>query len=496
MPWIFAGTPEPMRSLILSSAACLLLGCAEAEPQAATTDPLTARIDSFLIRAVELGFSGSVLVERNGATLIDKGYGMADRGTKSANTSATVHAIGSIVKQFTAACVLKLQEEGKLKVTDPFSVHLSDVPADRSAITLHQLLTHSAGFPGALGDDLDPIDDAAYFRLAMKATLEFQPGTGYQYSNVGYSLLAMVVERASGMPYEQYLREKLLLPAGLERTGYRLPDWSKEQLAIGYRKNGTAAGTMLDHFTRGGEPGWHLLGNGGMLSTTHDMSAWISALADGKVLSEASRKAFFTEHVREGESADSHYGYGWAIFRTPRGTRLITHNGGNGVQFADVLWYPEEGLRVVLLSNASPRGFQDIAWQIARACVIDGYEPELPAEPQVISGIPDNAIGERIRSISGIIASQSTDDQLLDWLKSNLGPGFFEEVPVERHLEIFRRLQKDIGPHEVDRVERLNAEEFAVTLVSAKDSVRYKVMLQLRPSDARISGLGVDRGAE
>jgi CubicO group peptidase (beta-lactamase class C family) len=474
----------------------LLVACAEAPPNIIAEpvpDPSTARIDSFLLACTEAGFNGSVLVMHDTAVLLDKGYGLRDREHRLPNTPATVHAIGSITTQFTAACILKLQEAGKLKVTDVMSAYLEDVPADKSAITLHQLLTHSAGFPDAIGDDNDAIDGADFTRLAMNTPLGFVPGSKYNYSNVGYSLLGIIVEKVSGMAYERYLHDSLLVPAGLVRTGYRIPDWSKEQLAVGYRRDSTRWGTMLDQPTVNGGPGWHLRATGGILSTTHDMAAWVVALRENTVLAKSSTDAMFTPHIEEGEGAGSFYGYGWALFKTRRGTRLITHNGGNGIQFADVLWFADEGVTVVLMSNASRRGRQDIAWEVGRMVFDPSYRPSVGRPVEVLAGLPEGPMGERMRSLSNIIASPGDDAELRTWLRANLGPGFLADVPMEQHLAVFKQLRKDIGANTIDRVERSGPDEFALQLMSVKDSSRYRVLMQLRPSDALISGLGVEK---
>lgn len=481
-----------LASLILLAASCSPAPPTVGEP-APATDPTPARIDSFLRAVTDQGFSGSVLVLHGDSTLLDKGYGQRDREQGSPNTPSTVHAIGSITKQFTAACILKLQEGGRLKVTDRMSAYLNGVPADKAEITLHHLLTHSAGFPGAIGDDNEAIDGGAFATLAMATPLEFPPGTSYAYSNVGYSLLGIIVEQVSGMAYERYLHDSLLVPAGILRTGYRLPDWSKEELAIGYRKDGTRWGTMLDHPVVNGGPGWHLRANGGILSTTHDMATWLDVLRTNKVLSKASTDAMFTPHVAEGEGANSHYGYGWALFTTKRGTRLITHNGGNGVQFADVLWYPEEGVRVVLMSNANKRGMQDIAWEVARMIFDPAYQPSIGGVSEMLPAIPDGPMGDRLKALSSVIAAKGSDAELEVWFKANFGPGFLEDVPMEQHLSIFKQLRTDIGAHTVEAVERINPEEFALRLKSAKDGSIHRVMVQMRPSDALISGLGVEK---
>lgn len=471
--------------------------CAPFTPDGATqtiaTDPAAVRIDSFLLHFAAAGFNGSVLVLRGDSVLLDKGYGQRDREAQLPNTATTVHAIGSITKQFTAACILKLQEAGRLNVADRMNAYLKDVPADKSAITLHHLLTHSAGFPGAIGDDNEPIDADAFTRSAMATPLEFEPGSGYAYSNAGYSLLGIIVEHVSGMSYERYLRDSLLVPAGILRTGYRLPDWTNEQLAIGYRKDGTRWGTMLDHPIVNDGPGWHLRANGGILSTTHDMAAWIDALRTNKVLSKASTEAMFAPHVEEGEGVGSFYGYGWALFRTARGTRLITHNGGNGVQFADVLWYPEESVRVVLMSNASQRGMQDIAWDLARMVFDPEYQPGTDGPVETLTAIPDGPMGDRMRALSAVIAASGPDTELGSWLRENLGPGFLGDVPMQQHIAIFNRLRSDIGAHTISGVERTSPEEFVMRLKSTKDGHSYRLMVQLRPSDALISGLGVEQ---
>lgn len=488
-----------MRSHHLASVPMILLAMACSAPvqqetrQQPVTDLTAARIDSFLLAITGAGFNGSVLVMRGDSVFLDKGYGLRDRELNLPNTPATVHAIGSITKQFTAACILKLQETGKLKVTDRMSTYLNGVPADKSGITLHHLLTHSAGFPGAIGDDNEAIDGGAFTKLAMGTPLEFTPGTSYAYSNVGYSLLGIIVEHVSGMAYERYLHDSLLVPAGILRTGYRLPDWSKEELAIGYRKDGTRWGTMLDHPIVNGGPGWHLRANGGLLSTTHDMADWIDALRSNKVLSKASTDAMIAPHVEEGEGAGSFYGYGWALFTTKRGTRLITHNGGNGVQFADVLWFADEGVRVVLMSNANKRGMQDVAWEIGRMVFDPTYQPRMGEPSELLPAIPDGPMGDRLKALSAVIVANTTDAGLKEWFRANLGPGFLADVPMEQHLAIFKQLRVDIGPHEVVGVERVNPEEYALRLKSAKDGGVYRIVVQLRPSDALISGLGVEK---
>ncbi len=479
----------------------LFLGSLLALAQASAPQPteeaageIGARVDAYLQRAAKAGFHGSILVLRGTEALLEKGYGLRDRDAGLANGPDTVHAIGSITKQFTAAAILKLEEQGKLSVQDPIAKHLPGVPEDKSAITLHHLLTHSAGFPGAIGDDYAPVGREEFVELAMQVPLGFAPGTGYAYSNVGYSLLGAIVERVSGQGYERFLKEELLDPAGLRHTGYKLPDWSKAELAVGYDKRGERWGSMLEHPWAEDGPYWHLRCNGGLLSTNRDMLTWLAALRSHKVLGVASVEKMFTPHVAEGEGALSHYGYGWALFTTRRGTRLITHNGGNGVQFADLLCFADEDLAISLMSNASPRGMQDLAWEVGRMVLEPGYEPRLAEPARKLAGLPAGASGERLRGLSALIASAPDDAALGNWLRENLGPGFLEQVPMERHVEVFRRLCNDIGEHRIEAVEQEGPEDFLLHLRSGRDAGLYVLHVQLRPADARIGGLAVERG--
>jgi CubicO group peptidase (beta-lactamase class C family) len=250
---------------------------------------------------------------------------------------------------------------------------------------------------------------------------------------------------------------------------------------------------MLDQPHAADGPGWHLRCNGGLLSTTHDLLAWVQALQRHAVLSEDSLAQMLAPHVEEGPGSGSHYGYGWALFTTPRGTRLVTHNGGNGIQFADVLWYADEGLFIALMSNASARGMQDLAWEIGRMAFDPDFEPRVPQPARALPGLPDGPAGERLRALCALLASGGDDATLTAWLQANLGPGFFEDFPLERHLEVFRGLCADVGAHRIEGVAELGPGEYELTLRSERDQAVTRLQVALRPADARIAGLGAER---
>ena len=313
---------------------------------------LKGKIDRYMKRLTETGFSGALLVSKDNHIILAKGYGPANREKKIPVTKDTVFTIGSITKQFTGAAILKLQMQGKLDVNDPIVKYFKNVPEDKKAITLHHMLTHTAGFPGAIGDDYDPIESDEFITLAMKTKLVHKPGQKYRYSNVGYSLLGIIVESVSGQSYEKYLHDNLFEPAGMMDTGYLLPQWEKDRLAHGYR-GGKDWGTLPDHPWAKDGPGRHLRANGGILSTLGDMLKWHQALLGNKILDEKARALYYKPHVPEDEAGSSHYGYGWAIFKTRRNTRLIAHNGGNMIFAADFLRYLDEGVVIIAFSNTA-----------------------------------------------------------------------------------------------------------------------------------------------
>jgi len=409
-----------------------------------------SRIDNYLQWMTDsAGFTGSVLLAVDGEISIRKGYGSAYDSLGLPVDSRTVFTIGSITKQFTGAAILKLEEMGELSVDDPISKYFTDVPNDKQNITIHQLLTHSAGFPGAIGDDADPIGTGDFLAEAMNTEILFEPGSAYEYSNVGYSLLGILVEQLSDQSYEAFLREHFFEPAGMTRTGYVLPDWSAETLAQGYRR-GRHWGTLLDRPWREDGPGWHLRANGGILSTPMDMYRWHQALLDDEVLSEASKEKYYGKHIEEGQGSGTYYGYGWAIFPTPRQTDLITHNGGNGIFFADMYRYLEEDVFLFFATNRGSQGVEDIPYNILRMVFQPDFEPPRSNEPdgQVFEGFPDVPAGEQLEVIVNLL-QRGSDNALKSLVTEYMAPDMQEMAPMDQHLDILRQLSERFGTLEL-----------------------------------------------
>ena len=351
-------------------------------------NPAGATLDDYLDRMSRLGWSGVALVARHDSVLLAKGYGLADRSAGRPVTDSTVFSLGSITKQFTAAAILKLEQEGRLRTTDSIGRYLPNVPSDKRGITVHELLTHTAGLREDYGpSDFEPVERAEYIARVMSAPLVTPPGAAYRYSNAGYSLLAAIVELVTGDSYERYLHDHVLVPAGMRETGYRIPAWPRERVARGYGPSGRDWGTFLEKPWASDGPYWNARGNGELHTTIHDMYRWARALEGSAVLDSAERAKMATPWVREGEDAPSFYGYGTVIFTTPRGTKILAHNGGNGIFSADFMRYVDEGVVVVVFSNTSAvRAFQ-LSPTLGRIAL--GLDVEMP--PRVVALAPERA---------------------------------------------------------------------------------------------------------
>jgi CubicO group peptidase (beta-lactamase class C family) len=341
-------------------------------------------LDEYLSRLERFGFSGGAVAVRGKDVLLMKAYGLADRARAVPLTTGSVYTLGSITKQFTAAAILTLEMQGKLSVTDPASKYLDGVPSDKAAITLHHLLTHSSGLESDFSPtDFDPVGRDEYVRRALQSTMRFKPGEGYEYSNAGYSLLAAIVERVSGQPYEVYLTARVLKPAGMHETGYKLPKWAPDRVAHGYT-DGKDWGTILKRIEPPDAPYWMLRGNGGLHTTLGDMLAWHRALDTDAVLSKVEREKYFKPYVPEGPRGLSHYAYGWAVSKSARGTAVVQHNGGNGIFVAEFMRFPDEDAMLLLTSTDAGLTATPVAAVLER--ILFGGKAVLP--PRIVDVAP------------------------------------------------------------------------------------------------------------
>ena len=358
-------------------AAFVLGACGSDDPapepaESAVVDPSVARL---VDRTMPAGASGSLVAARDGEIVHCDGFGLSDREVEIAAGCDTVYDIQSMTKQFTAAAIVKLEEMGELRVSDPISRHLGPVPPDKQGITLHHLLTHTAGLPAALGGDYAPLSRAEMVAGALESKLRSEPGAEYHYSNVGYSLLAAIVEDASGMSYERFLAAELFAPAGMTETGYVLPEWEPDRVAVEYDARGESQGRPFERRWAEDGPYWNLRGNGGLLSTPRDMFRWHLALAGDEVLGREAKAKLFEPYVLEFESGDSYYGYGWVVQRSDDYGRFAWHDGGNAWSFGMITRLLDEDVMVFWITNAYRDA--EAGWNLSRL------------EPALTTGVVD-----------------------------------------------------------------------------------------------------------
>ena len=303
---------------------------------AATPPDAEKRIDE-LFRPVTAGKSpgAAVAVVRDGEVVFMKAYGMADIAKGVANSPGTIFRLASITKTFTAVAVLQLVEAGKLKLEDPLSKYVDGFP-NADQIRISHLLSHTAGIA-----DFLPYDEL------KKRPLEFEPGSRIGYSNNGYSVLGRVIERVSGQPWDEYLRDHIFLPLGMKHSGY---DRTQE---LDGRATGYLAATDGKYQPIAPQDALGAYAGGGLYSTVEDMVRWDRGLSSGKLLrpemlERASTPGLLTDGRR------TVYGFGW-MTANYRGLREVGHGGditGFNTYFAR---YPDDQLSVIVLSNVGMR---------------------------------------------------------------------------------------------------------------------------------------------
>jgi CubicO group peptidase (beta-lactamase class C family) len=348
----------------------------------AATLPIAAetpseKVDALLSGLIQTNDPGmAVLVAQNGKILFEKGYGLADLEHHVPITPQTTFRIASITKQFTAAAILKLQEQGKLSVNDKLSKYIPDFPRGNE-VTLRQLLTHTSGIhdyspePDHLGDVAKPTTTEAEIELIkkQKPLYDFDPGTKWKYDNSGYELLGYIVEKVSGQSYGDFLRENFFQPLGMTNTGVYGPGLGLPHEALGYSlgTNDFEAPFYID-------PSWSG-GDGALYSTVEDLYRWNEKIFNGQVLDAASFKAAFTPVATKPSQLNSGNGYGFGWYVGPyRGLRDISHGGARPGFTSMLLRFPDEKFTVVVLANADGRpnvSANSLAYQIVNIFLAD-----------------------------------------------------------------------------------------------------------------------------
>ena len=429
--------------LVFLTITLVLLGNQISNAQAKlNSDDTFTKIDKYLSNGATNGFSGAILVIKEGELIINKGYGFANKDNKTLNNPNTIFDIGSNSKQFTSTAILKLVELGKLKLTDTLSRYFKNLPKEKQSITIHQLLTHTAGFLDSLGRDFSEISQKDFFEKLFASKLLSEPGEKYSYSNTGYSILGRIIELVSGQSYEAFLNEYLFTPAGMLQTGYLLPKWDTKQLSHGYNRNIIETESTVTRYQESGAVNWHLKGNGGINSTQNDMLLWYKALKTTKILKQESFNKMTTVYPNTlSTKGTSNYGYGWGIKNSKTNTKRIAHNGSNGPFSHSLIWYPKEDIFIVYATNANSSKVEWIAYVVEQIILDESYSPK-PIQDNIYSFItnymnqhPTDKSNELLSSLQ----EKYTDDFTNSGVLNTLGNIVLQSNKnLEWSLELFK----------------------------------------------------------
>jgi D-alanyl-D-alanine carboxypeptidase len=320
-------------------------------------------------------FSGAVLIARQGQPIFTQAYGLADRERGIANTLQTRFRVGSINKMFTGLAVVQLVEAGKVQLADSLGTYVADYPdkATASKVTIEQLLSHTAGTGDLFGPEYEAhrlevrtLQDF-FVMLYADRNLRFEPGSRWEYSNYGYILLGVVIERVSGQSYYDYVHDHIYKPAQMWSSGSEAEDEFVPERGVGYT---LASGTMVHSsaaplpYLRPNTSSLPFRGSsaGGGYSTVHDLLNFATALLADRLLS-----ARYTELLMAGRvetDHGTHYGYGFET-RTIKGLRSVGHSGGGIGMNGMFEIFPDIGYVVVVLANLDPPAAGRISTLIA-----------------------------------------------------------------------------------------------------------------------------------
>jgi len=319
----------------------------------------------------------AVGIMRGADTIALRAWGKADLEHEVPATAQTVYRIGSVTKQFTAAAVMQLVEQGKVRLTDSIAAYVPDLPAAWRPVTIRQLLNHTSGIPSYTGApswqgrwsvELPP---ESLLAITAKDTMWFAPGSKWRYDNTGYVLLGMVIEKVAGRPWGTDMELRFFDPLGLDRTYNCTAEPVIPNRARGYEKRGT--GWINTAYLAMSQP----YAAGAICSTAGDMATWNRLLHSGKVVSAESYRAMTTP---EGAAVDGRRGYGFGLQRDTLGRYdVIEHGGGIHGFITSNTWVPAAELSVTVLTNSGSARADDLLAQLTRAAL--GLLLDRPPEP-------------------------------------------------------------------------------------------------------------------
>jgi CubicO group peptidase (beta-lactamase class C family) len=406
------------------------------------------QIEKLLSTYVEYSkFNGSVLVSDQGKVIYKKGFGMANMEWNIPNQPNTKHRLGSITKQFTAMLILQLVAEGKLDLQAPITSYLPDYPkASGDIITSHHLLTHTSGipnytaFPKFMEDESrNPYTPEEFVKMFAEKQLDFTPGEKFSYSNSGYFLLGVLVEKLSGKSYEKMLQDKIFTPLNMKDTGYDNHVNILKNRATGYEKSGKdyVNSSYLDMSIP--------YAAGSMYSTVEDLFKWDQALYTTSILPKEYMTLYFKPYIPA--FGNSHYAYGWGVGYAKIGKSTdsiyaLGHGGGINGFNTNISRTTSNNSLVVLLNNTGGAPLNDMTKAIRG--IIHGKEYDMPKKSVadvVLAVIEDKGIDAGIVQYNSIKDSETYS--LIESEMNAIGYQLMGSDKVEEANRVFQLITKE-----------------------------------------------------
>jgi CubicO group peptidase (beta-lactamase class C family) len=343
------------------------------------------RIDTIVREGLEKKIASyAVAVVKDGRLVLARGYGFADLENSVPASAETIYRLGSITKQFTSLAILQLAEAGKLSVDDELTKFLSDYPVQGHKVTIHQLLNHTSGIkaytslPNFFRTARQDLSHEGMLALFKELPFDFEPGEKMQYNNSGYYLLGLVIEKASGQSYAEYLADHVFKPLGMHATRYGDMRPLIPHRAQGYKRS---LGELVnDDPISMNAPG----AAGALVSNVLDLVKWHQALEAGDFLSSASYDALYRP-TKLADGKEQKYGYGWGLGEMST-HRKLSHGGGINGFSTTIARYPDDRLAVIVLSNTAGAPASGIESHIAKVMLGIEEKPvvDLPADEQLL----------------------------------------------------------------------------------------------------------------
>lgn len=366
----------------------------------------------------------AIAVVQNGKTVKLQGYGVASVEFNVAVTSSSVFELGSVTKQITAAAILLLVEESRVRLDDRISTYIPESPPIWKDVTVRHLLTHTSGirnYSEVAGFELSKrMNRQAFVRELAQYPLDFQPGEKWSYSNSGYNLLGHIIAQASGKTYWDFLKAHVFGPLGMKTAGDRDLNYVVPNRVTGYEwDNGTLIGRdyeLTDLFSAGA-----------IVASITDLVQWNAALSSvGFLKAESMRELWKPVTLNSGKTHP--YGFGWNI-ETIRGIRRLRHNGQTAGFAASIAHYPDQNLTVIALCNSGESGAAGVLTQ----GVAKQYLPELALRKATALADPDSARTKRLLTVTKALLEQSLP-------LSAFAEKARQALTQDRSFALFRRL--------------------------------------------------------